>query len=100
MIFGARVTIQGPEDGDLTPDVVESVLDCLFDLDVIDDVESVGSLASKEIELELTVHALDIDEAQASVSSAIRFALQQVGGELASDDFRKTDVQTRELADA
>lgn len=98
MRYGVRVVLRAADEIAHTDEVVEALLDALYDVDAWEDVDAVGSLSSRELELRLEVEADTLEEAQARVSSGIRDALGQIGDGTADPDmFRQTAVDTREL---
>jgi hypothetical protein len=103
--FVTEVTLVAQASVNYTPDVVEELVDAFHDLDYVEEVDASGSLASRDLEVQLIVEADDIDEAQAAATRAVRDALASVGGSVvgqksSSPDFRKTSASTRELAPA
>lgn len=106
MKFVANITLHAAESVDYTPDQVENLLDALHDIDTLDEVDASGSLASRDLHLELVVEAKDIDAAQSTAADAVRRALAAIGGEVVGErssspeDYRKTSIATRELMPA
>lgn len=102
MRFAVSVVLHAVDDVPYTETTVEAILDALHESDAIEDIDAVGALAARELELDLVVVASDIDTAWSRTSEAIRFALRHVGGRLVDEPFpmRATTMQTRELVDA
>jgi hypothetical protein len=100
--FALSVVLHAADTAPYTEETVETILDALHEMDEIAEVDAVGSLASRDLHLQLEVEAADIDVAWEETSEAIRQALSYVAGKVVSEPFpmRKTTMQAQELVDA
>lgn len=102
MKFVIAMTLRANDRVVYTEDVVMRLVDALHDVATLDDVDAHGSLASRELHVEMVVEATDIDTAHETGEAAVRAALAEMHAHVLDDvdngSFRKTSTGVRELA--
>lgn len=103
MKYEATFVLHANEEVNYTEETVEKLIDALHEVDALLEIDVCGSLASRDLTVDVVVEAESLDSAQACVTSSMRWAVMHAGGQIVSDaspPLRGTRMHTRELAQA